>query len=167
MIQTNWRRTNMKRKLGDLKWAAFVRAARLRVAATRRFLRLRNAATAIGKTARGWLVRRRFHFQAVLRPRAGELTRFVQRRRFVRFRKSVVAVQTVLRTFWNAVVFWQHAAPSSKSRRPLAAELVVGASGGSNARALLQALRAPGRRQERFRTRDARRRRPGARARAG
>ena len=60
MIQTNWRRTNMKRKLGDLKWAAlFVRAARLRVAATRRFLRLRNAATAIGKTARGWLVRRR------------------------------------------------------------------------------------------------------------
>ena len=51
MIQTNWRRTNMKRKLGDLKWAAlFVRAARLRVAATRRFLRLRNAATAIARS---------------------------------------------------------------------------------------------------------------------
>ena len=40
MIKTNWRRTNMKRKLGDLKWAAlFVRAARLRVAATRRYSR--------------------------------------------------------------------------------------------------------------------------------
>ena len=101
MIQTNWRRTNMKRKLGDLKWAAlFVRAARLRVAATRRFLRLRNAATAIGKTARGWLRRRRFLTlkKCCVRVQANS-RRVVQRRRFVRFCGSVVAVQTVLRTF--------------------------------------------------------------------
>ena len=55
--------------------------------------------------------------------------------------------------------FGQSAAPSSKSRRLFAAELVVGASGGSNAvLRYSKPSRAPGGRDERFRTRDARRR---------